>query len=72
MSSNVLFCTHYIGNVIYQKFSHDDVSYRTNGENINVMLEFQYTEYERIMCEHLPEARPLGMILDIWLRLNVP
>ena len=25
--------------VIYHKFSHDDVSYRINGENVNVMLE---------------------------------
>ena len=40
MSSNALFCTHYIGNMIYHKFSHDDVSYRFNGENVNVMLEF--------------------------------
>ena len=36
---NALFCTHYIGNVIYHKFSHDDVFYRFNGENVNVMIE---------------------------------
>ena len=39
-SSNALFCTHYVGNVIYHKFSHDDISYRFNGENVNAMLEF--------------------------------
>ena len=38
-SSNMLFCTHYIGNVIYHKFSHHDVSYRFNGDNINAVLE---------------------------------
>ena len=40
-SSNALFCTHYVGNVIYQSFSHDDVSYRFNGENVNGMLEYE-------------------------------
>ena len=29
---------HYVGNVIYHKLSHDDVSYKINGEN--VMLEY--------------------------------
>ena len=38
--SNVLFCMHYVGNVIYHKFSHGDVSYTFNGKNIDVMLEF--------------------------------
>ena len=41
-SSNALFWTHYVGrlNVIYYKFSHGDISYRLNGKNVNVMLEF--------------------------------
>ena len=39
MFTCALFCTHYVGNVIYHKFSHGDVSYRFNGENINVKLE---------------------------------
>ena len=38
-SSNALFCMHYVGNVIYHKFSHDDVSYRFNGKKFNAMLE---------------------------------
>ena len=38
-SSNALFCTHYVGNVIYHKFSHGDVSYRFSGKNVNVVLE---------------------------------
>ena len=38
-ASNALFCTHYIGNVIYQNFSHSDVSNRFNGKDVNVMLE---------------------------------
>ena len=33
-------CTHYDGNVIYHKFSHGDISYRFNGKNVKVMLEF--------------------------------
>ena len=41
-SSNALFCTHYVGNVIYHKFSHDDVSYRNNGENVKVMVSYLY------------------------------
>ena len=39
-SSNELFCTHYVGNVICHKISHGDVSYRFNGKTVNVMLEF--------------------------------
>ena len=35
--SNELICTHYVGNVIYHNFSHDNVSYRINGENVNVV-----------------------------------
>ena len=34
-----LFCTHYIGNIIYHRFSHSDVSYRFNGKTVNVLLE---------------------------------
>ena len=37
--SSKLFCMHYVGNVIYHKFSHCDVSYKFNGENVDVMLE---------------------------------
>ena len=33
-------CTQYVGNVIYLKFCHCDVPYRVNGENVNVMLEY--------------------------------
>ena len=40
-SSNVLFCTHYVGDVIYHSFSHNEVSYRINGENVNVMFEYR-------------------------------
>ena len=29
-----------VSNVIYHKFSHGAVSYRLNGKNVNVMLEF--------------------------------
>ena len=35
---------HYVGNMIYHKFSHDDISYRFNGKNINVMLELLVKE----------------------------
>ena len=38
-SSNMLFCTHYVGNVIYHEFAHSDVSYGFNGKNVNIMLE---------------------------------
>ena len=38
-SSNALLWMHYVGNVIYHKFSHDDVSYKFNGKNVNAMLE---------------------------------
>ena len=41
-SSNAFFCTHYVGNMIYHKFSHDDISYRINGENVYVMLEYLF------------------------------
>ena len=34
-SSNALCCMHYVGNVIYHKFSHDDVSYRFSGEHVH-------------------------------------
>ena len=39
-SPNTLFCTHYVGNVIYHKFSQGDVSYMFNGKNFNVTLEW--------------------------------
>ena len=35
-SSNALLCTHYLGNVIYHKHSHDDVSYRFNGKTVTL------------------------------------
>ena len=38
-SLNVLFCTNYVGNVIYRKFCYGGVSYKFDGENVNVMLE---------------------------------
>ena len=41
-SSNALFCTHYVDSVFYHKFSHNDFSYRINGENVNVMLEYYF------------------------------
>ena len=31
-----------VSNVIYHKFSHGAVSYTLNGENVNVMLEFNF------------------------------
>ena len=40
-SSHELFRTHLFGNVIYHSFSHDNVSYRINGQNVNVMLELE-------------------------------
>ena len=39
-SSKTLFCTHYVGNMIYHKFSHDDVYIRFHAENVNIMLGF--------------------------------
>ena len=39
-SSNSRMCSHYVGNVIYHKFSYGAVSYRFNWENVNAMLEF--------------------------------
>ena len=30
-----------VGKVIYHKFSHGPVSYRLNGENVNVLLELE-------------------------------
>ena len=51
-SSKALFCTHYVGNVIYHKFSHDDVYIRFTGENLNIMLEWNLavsTSYPHIL-----------------------
>ena len=42
MSSNALFCKHYIDDVIYHLFSHGDVSIRFYRKNVNVMLEFHF------------------------------
>ena len=33
-----------VSNVIYHKFLHGAVSYRLNGKNVNVMLEFELTD----------------------------
>ena len=41
-SSNALFCTHYVNDVIYHVFSHGDVSIRIYGKNVNVMLEYNF------------------------------
>ena len=38
-SSKVPICMHYVGNMIYCKFSHGDVFYRLNGKLVNIMLE---------------------------------
>ena len=35
---------HYVGNIIYHKFSYGDVSCRLNGENVNAMLEYVITK----------------------------
>ena len=37
-----------VGNVIYDKFSHGDVSYRFKGENVNAMLELSF--YHMTCC----------------------
>ena len=34
-----------VSNVIYHKFSHGAVSYKLNGENVNVMLEFALNDF---------------------------
>ena len=47
--SDALFCMHYVGKVIYHKFSHSDVSYRFNGKNVNVMLRIPYILFEQTM-----------------------
>ena len=47
-SSNALFRTHYVGSMIYHKFSYDDVSYRIKGENVKVMLELSNTSFNGI------------------------
>ena len=49
-SSNAFVRTHYVGNVIYHKFSHSDVSYKVNGEKVNVMLEYWFLQ---IFCRSL-------------------
>ena len=36
-SSNALFYSHFVGNVIYHKFSHDDVCYWFSWKNVNAM-----------------------------------
>ena len=38
-SSNALFCTHYVDDVMYHIFSHGDVSIWLYGKNINFMKE---------------------------------
>ena len=52
-SSNALFCTHYVNNVIYHKFSHSDVSYRFNGNNVNVMLQFNFLYVYLFSCIYM-------------------
>ena len=39
------FCTNYIGNMIYHKFLHGDISYRFKRKNVNVMLDFVIKQY---------------------------
>ena len=51
-SFNALFCMHYVGNVIYHKFAHGDVSYRFNGKNIKVMLEYMSRAKRICVFEH--------------------
>ena len=52
-SSNALFCTHYIGNVICHKVSHDDFSYRFNGENLKAMLELSiFTGWAKLLGKY--------------------
>ena len=40
-SSKREMCTLSVNNVIYHKFSHGAAFYTLNGENVNVMLEFE-------------------------------
>ena len=35
-----------VSNEIYQKFSHGGVSYTLNGENLDVMLEYNFTLFQ--------------------------
>ena len=58
-SPNAHFCTHYVGDLIFHKFSHSDVSYSFNGKNVNVVLELiivrvvtQYMEAFIVLLMH--------------------
>ena len=46
-SSRREICTLSVSNVIYHKFSHGAAFYTLNGENVNVMLEF---DIMRVNC----------------------
>ena len=41
-SSKREMCTSSVSSVIYHNFSHGAISYKFNGENVNVMLEFVF------------------------------
>ena len=67
-SSNALFCTHYIGNVIYHKFAHGEVSYRFNGVNGNVMLEVCVSEHaiSNVLTVMTDEKSNKNVIFEIY------
>ena len=49
ISSNTLFCMYFFGNMIYHKVSHGDVSYRFNGENVNIVSKFNVQSMIRLL-----------------------
>ena len=40
---------YFVGNMIYHKVSHGDISYRFNGENINIVSEFNVQSMMRLL-----------------------
>ena len=59
-SSNTLLCMHYVGSMIYHKFSHSDVSYEgtniePNGGNANIILELLSSLHNKVMHLSTPK-----------------
>ena len=62
-----IYVTYFFATVIYRKFSHYDVFYRFNGENIYVMLEFNITVYFRLekYCQNYIENTNIDILFSV-------
>ena len=66
-------CMSSVGNVIYHKFSHGAAFYMLNGKNVNVMLEFTFTNAKLVIykfLKHILGRRWIGLKLSYWQNEN--